>query len=126
MSLAEYFQQTKGVGVLATSDASGKVDVAIYARPYVIDDNNVAFSMLERLTYANISANPHAAYLFIEDAEGYKGKRFSLAKTGEETDEKKILEIKKQYTRTYSSAAAMKHFVYFRIDEVRPLVGGIK
>jgi len=32
MKLSEYFEQAKGIGVLATADAHGKVNVAIYAR----------------------------------------------------------------------------------------------
>jgi hypothetical protein len=38
MDLKEYFNDTKGVGVLATSDADGKVDAAIYARPHFMED----------------------------------------------------------------------------------------
>ena len=31
MKLSEYFEKTKGIGVLATTDASGQVNQAIYA-----------------------------------------------------------------------------------------------
>ena len=81
MSLADYFENTKGLGVLATSDSDGNVDIAIYSRPYVIDETTIAFSMLERLSYANIQSNPRAAYLFMERGEGYVGKRLYLTKT---------------------------------------------
>ncbi len=37
MKLIEYFESAKGTGVLATSNASGEVDAALYARPHVID-----------------------------------------------------------------------------------------
>ena len=83
MDLATYFENTKGTGILSTSDLKGNVDAAIYARPYVIDENTIAFSMLERLSYANIQANPKAAYLFVEHGEGYTGKRLYLTKTHE-------------------------------------------
>ena len=43
MSLRDYFENTQGFGVLATADADGAVDVAVYARPHVIDDHTVAF-----------------------------------------------------------------------------------
>lgn len=33
MGLRDYFENAKGTGVLATADADGKVDVAIYSRP---------------------------------------------------------------------------------------------
>ena len=40
MNLAEYFEKAKGTGILATSSSDGDVDLAIYARPYVIDNRN--------------------------------------------------------------------------------------
>jgi hypothetical protein len=43
MSLNEYFENTKGTGVLATADENGNVDVAIYARPHCQDEKTVAF-----------------------------------------------------------------------------------
>jgi len=39
MNLGEYFDRAKGYGILATADATGKVNAAIYARPYFSDDN---------------------------------------------------------------------------------------
>jgi hypothetical protein len=33
MSLKDYFDNAKGYGVLATADAAGKVNTAIYSRP---------------------------------------------------------------------------------------------
>ena len=82
MKLREYFENTKGVGVLATADAEGKVDVAIYSRPHFLgdDDTEIAFIMNDRLSHDNVDANPHAAYLFIEETAGYVGKRLSLTK----------------------------------------------
>ena len=51
MDLSEYFDQTKGRGVLATADAAGKVNAAVYAHPYFMDGNTVVFIMAERLTH---------------------------------------------------------------------------
>jgi hypothetical protein len=124
MTLAEYFNNITGLGILATSDADGKVNLAIYARPYVIDENKIAFSMLERRSYKNIQSNPKAAYMFVEQAEGYKGKRLYLVKTGEETDAKLISQIKEQHKKRYSSESSGKHLVYFEITETRQLIGG--
>ena len=38
MRLDEYFENARGVGVLSTSDAGGKVNAAIYGRPHFMDD----------------------------------------------------------------------------------------
>jgi hypothetical protein len=123
MSLAEYFAAIKGTGILATSDAEGNVDIAIYARPYIIDEKIIAFSMLEKLSYANIQSNPKAAYMFIEDGVGHVGKRFRLTMTSEEDDPERIKEIKQLHSRRYGSQDKVRHLVYFSIDKTRPLVG---
>jgi hypothetical protein len=123
MDLRGYFESAKGVGILATSDASGAVDAAIYAKPCIIDDNTIAFSMLERLSYANISSNPHAAYMFLEDTEGYAGKRLYLTKVREETDSNRIKELKKKHSKIFKPDEINRHLVYFTIDKIRPLVG---
>jgi hypothetical protein len=126
MSLTEYFEKIKGLGVLATSDSEGNVDIAVYSRPYIIDENTIAFSMLEKLSYSNIQSNPKAAYMFVEDGPGYNGKRLHITKTGEEKDPERIKGIKKQHTRTREPDEKIRHLVYFTIDKIRPLVGDKK
>ena len=123
MSLAEYFENIKGLGALATSDCEGNVDIAVYSRPYIIDEKTIAFSMLERLSYSNVQSNPKAAYMFIEQGEEYAGKRLHLTKTGEEKDPERIKEIKQQHTKTREPDEKVRHLIYFTVDKIRPLVG---
>jgi len=122
MSLAEYFENTKGLGVLATADGGGNVDAALYARPHVVDEENIAFIMSDRLSHNNVSANPKCVYLFVEEGEGYKGKRLYLTMTGEETDKEKIESLRRKKF-DYKDPSATKYLVSFHIDNVRPLVG---
>ena len=123
MNLDDYFGTVNGIGVLATSDSSGNVDVAIYARPYIIDEKTIAFSMLERLSYANVQSNPKAAYMFVEQDQGYVGKRLYLRRIGEEKDPERITEIRQQHARSYEPDDKIRHLVYFSVDKIRPLVG---
>ena len=123
MSLAEYFEDIKGLGVLATSDLDGNVDIAVYSRPYIINEKTVAFSMLEKLSYSNIQSNPKAAYMFVEEGAGYKGKRLHLTKTGEEKDEERIKQIKQQHPKAKDYDGKVRHLIYFSVDKIRPLVG---
>lgn len=121
MSLANYFDNVKGIGILGTADAEGKVDLAIYSRPQVLDEETVTFLMEDHLSHRNIGANPHAAYLFLEDTEGYNGLRMHLTKTLEETDPRKI-EARRGASRVGEDFAATEGFlVQFKVDEVRPL-----
>lgn len=123
MSLAEYFATIKGTGILATSDSDGNVDAAIYARPYIIDEKTIVFSMLDRLSFRNVQSNPKAAYMFIEQSEGYAGKRLYLTMSGEEKDTERIKAIKQLHSRTHGSQETIRHLVYFSVDKIRPLVG---
>ncbi|MCL5281117.1 MAG: pyridoxamine 5'-phosphate oxidase family protein [Planctomycetes bacterium] len=121
MSLANYFENVKGIGILGTADPEGKVDLAIYTRPYVIDEETVAFLMENHLSHRNVTANPHAAYLFLEDADGYNGLRMHLTKTAEETDPKKIEALRRRSRVAEDFAALDAFLVQFKVDEVRPL-----
>ena len=121
MKLREYFESVKGRGVLATADAEGRVDAAVYAMPHFIDDATIAFIMRDRLTHKNLQSNSHAAYLFIESGEGYAGKRLFLTKTREEEDSELLYSLRrKKYPGDESEP---KFLVFFQIDKVLPLVG---
>jgi len=123
MNLGEYFATVEGTGILATSDSHGNVDIAIYARPYMIDEKTIVFSMLDRLSFKNVKSNPKAAYMFIEQGEGYAGKRLYLTMTGEEKDPEQIKAIRQLHSRTHGSQETVRHLVYFSVDKIRPLVG---
>ena len=125
MSLSEYFEKAKGFGVLATTDAAGQVNQAIYTKPLFLekdDDSTCCFIMANRLTHDNVSHNPSAAYLFIEHGEGYAGKRLSLIVGDEDADPEKIKAIRRRYNLPLSDEEC-KYLVHFRIDGVRPLIG---
>lgn len=124
MTLAQYFETTKGVGVLSTADKNGKVNAAIYGRPHFIDDQTIAFIVSDRLTRANLLTNPHAAYLFKEDGS-YQGKRLYLTMTREEKDSPLIGELRrrKHHDPGDKEKTESKFLVYFSLDQVLPLIG---
>lgn len=126
MNLGEYFETTTGRGVLATADASGKVDAAVYSRPHFIDETTVAYIMTDRLTHANLQSNPHAAYIFVESpGETFTGKRLYLTKIKETTDQEEIDKIRwrKSYVIPNGDKEKKRYLVHFRIDKVLPLIG---
>ena len=123
MNLSGYFENTEGTGILATADSNGNVDIALYARPHAIDEQTVAFIMNEHLSYKNLTSNPKAAYLFLEEGTGYKGKRLYLTKIREDTDAELITSMKKRKTEKYNDSDSKKHLVYFRVDKIRVLIG---
>ena len=122
--LKTYFETTKGTGVLATADNEGKVDAAIYARPHFMEDGTVAVIMNDRLTHANIRVNPHAAFLFIEEGKGYKGKRLYMTMVREEEESELLYELKRrQYPSKAEASKGPKFLVFFTIDKALPLIG---
>jgi hypothetical protein len=123
MDLKAYFENTKGRGVLATADGQGKVDVAVYARPHVMEDGSLAFIMADRLTHHHLQSNDHAAYLFMEDGPGYKGVRLFLSKVREETDSQLIETLQRRKYASEEGEGKSRFLVTFRVDKVLPLIG---
>jgi hypothetical protein len=124
MELKEYFENTKGSGVLSTADAQGKVNSAIYGRPHFMDQDTVAFIAADRLTHANLQSNPSAVYLFKENGS-YEGRRLYLTMTREEKDSPLIDEIRRRKYRAVEDnyKSESKFLIYFKIDKVLPLIG---
>jgi hypothetical protein len=122
MQLKEYFDTTKGMGVLATADGEGRVNAAVYARPHFLDDGSLAFIMRDRLSHHNLQSNPHAAFLFREEGAGYRGVRLHLTKTREETGTALVAELCRR-CRMDQSKDAVRFLVAFSIDRELPLIG---
>lgn len=122
--LQDYFENHKGTGVVATSDKEGRVDLAVYSRPHIMDDGSFALIMRDRLTHHNLQSNPHAAYMFIEAGPGYKGKRFFLTKIREEEGGELLETIKRKKRSPEEDALhGEKFLVFFKVDKELPLIG---
>lgn len=127
MNVKSFFDGKKGYGVLATADVHGKVNAAIYATPHVIDDQTIAFIMRDRLTHHNLRANPHAAYLFKEEGGGYQGVRLFLTKLREEQDTELLYSMRrKEYPADKEPESGPLFLVFFKVNEVLPLIGAGK
>jgi hypothetical protein len=125
MDLGNYFENKKGLGILATADDEGRVDLAVYSRPHIIDEKTIAFIMDDRLTHRNLLSNNHAAYLFTEEGPGYKGIRLFLTKIREERDTELLYSIRRRkYASPQGEGEEPRFLVFFTIDKVLPLIGG--
>ena len=124
MTLYEYLHNTLGKGVLATADAEGRVDAAIYSKPHILEDGTLAFIMRDHLTHHNIGSNPHATYLFIEDGPHYRGVRLFLKKVREDTDPDLIAKMTRRHlTPEQDRERGPKFLVYFSLRKLLPLIG---
>jgi hypothetical protein len=122
--LKDYFESKQGTGIFATTDPEGRVDVAIYAKPLVIDETTVAFVMRQRLSHQNLKQTMHVAYMFLESGGGYEGKRLYLTKIREEINATLAEAMRKQQPDIFPEGDdSNKFIVIFHVDRVRPLVG---
>ncbi len=125
VKLSKYFEETQGIGVLATTDASGQVNQAIYGRPHFLDeddDGTCSFIMSNRLSHNNVKHNLSASYLFVEEGKDYVGRRLSLRLIGEEIDPERIKAVRHRNIPTISEEES-KYLVHFHIEGLRPLIG---
>lgn len=123
MDLREYFESTAGLGILSTADQEGNVDAAIYAKPHVTVDGNIAFIMNDSVTYSNITQNPQACYLFKEEGQAYTGKRLYLQKISETENTDQIIGLQKKCHCLCDEDKNKKRFlVYFAIIKERHII----
>ena len=121
LELQTYFDNKKGLGVLATADSNGKVNAAVYSRPHFLEDGTIAYIMRDRLTHLNIQSNPQAAYLFVEDGPGYQGRRLYLKKIREEEGGELLQSLRRRSDK--KDEEETRFLVVFEIEEVLPLIG---
>ncbi|MEE4243361.1 MAG: pyridoxamine 5'-phosphate oxidase family protein [Desulfopila sp.] len=122
MKLHDYFENNKGRGVLSTADRAGNVNAAVYARPHMMEDQQIAFIMRDRLSHKNIQENPHAAYLFMTEGQGYSGVRLYLEKVSETENAAEIDELQRR-KKNYEEEAGPRFLVYFKVTKILPLIG---
>ena len=124
MTLTEYLDNVSGKGILATADAQGRVDAAIYSKPHILEDGTLAFIMRDHLTHHNIGTNPYGAYMFIEDGPHYRGIRLFLRKLREDTDPDLIARMTRRHlTPEQDREKGAKFLVYFSLEKILPLIG---
>ena len=125
MTLKDYFEQSKGKGIIATADAKGKVGMAVYARPHFVSEKTAVFIMADRLMHKNLQANPSASYLFVEEGPRYRGKRLYLTKIKEEKDSDLVNQLRRKegcpVDESYKQG--QRFVVYFKVNKVLPLIG---
>lgn len=124
MDLGHYFETTDGTGILATCDQKYQISQAVYSKPFVVDENTVAFVMKQRTSHRNLSDHLNASYLFIEKGDGYKGIRFRLTMIKEEKNRSLTSALRDKQPCIYPEGDDSDAFlVFFQVGTVRSLVG---
>jgi hypothetical protein len=123
--LMEYFNKQPRLGALATSSKDGKVNIAYFGSPRMIDEKTVFQGMGKNRTYANLQENPNAVFMIMEPGKAvteWKGVRVYLKMTECQTSGEKLDGIKAEIAKAAGEGAAkmMHAAVTFEVQEIRP------
>jgi hypothetical protein len=125
--LMEYFNRQPRIGAMGTAGKDGKVDVAVFGSPRMIDEKTVVMGLGRNRTFLNLQENPHAVFIIMEPGKSlaeWKGLRVYLKMKSSATSGKAFETLREQIARVIGEQAAkMIHAaVTFEVMEVRPII----
>ena len=125
--LMEYFNKQPRIGTLSTAGKNGKVDVAYFGSPRMIDEKTVVMTVRKNQTFANLQENPNAVFMILEQAgapPGWKGVRVYVKMTEYQTSGEKLETMKKAIAQKIGEDAAksMHAALTFEVQAIRPLM----
>ncbi len=127
VELMELFNKRPRIGTLSTSSKDGKVNVAVFGSPQMVDENTVIMGIGNNRSYKNLKENPNAVFIVLEPGKGimdWKGARVYLRAVSIE-ESGGFYETVREGIRKVAGdqAAKMIHAaVRFEVTEVRPIV----
>ncbi len=121
-----YLQAEGRSNVLATTDKSGKVNLAVFGSLALADDATVIVMVGDNRTYVNLQENPLASCLVTlhgKTGMQQEGCRIYLKVRSIEDEGKMFSDIKEKVRARVGGAAEMlKHLVRFDVQEIRPIL----
>jgi hypothetical protein len=125
--LMAYFNRQPRIGTLSTASNEGKVDVAVFGSPRMIDGKTVVMGLGKNRSFSYLQQNPHAVYIILEPGKtlaDWKGIRVYLTVKNIATSGKMLDDFKSNLSKVAGeAAAAMIHAaVRFEVEEIRPIV----
>ena len=125
--LMEYFNKQPRLGCMSTSGKDGKVNVACFGSPRMVDEKTVVMALRKNRTFDNLRENPNAVFMIMEPGKTsseWKGVRVYLKMKEYETSGGEIEKARAQAAKAVGEEAAKAIYaaVTFEIGEVRPIV----
>ena len=125
-TVKKYLEQEGRANVLATSDKSGKVNVAMFGSYQLMDDSSVIVMLGDNRSYKNLKEIPHAACMVMMHGKtglATEGCRLYMKVRAMEDEGEKWNEVREKIRARIGDAANMlKHLVWFDIVEARPIL----
>jgi len=124
--LVEYFNKMPRLGTLSTANKAGKVNVAYFGSPRMIDEKTIFMGCGKNRTFVNLQENQMPFFMIMEPGKSlpeWKGVRLYLKMTECQTSGQKLETLKAQIREKGGEAAAkmMHAAITFEIQELRPL-----
>ena len=125
--LMEYFNKQPRLGCMSTSGQDGKVNVACFGSPRMVDEKTVVMALRKNRTFDNLRENPNAVFMIMEPGKKsseWKGVRVYLKMKEYATSGEKLEKVRAQTAKAVGEEAAKAIYasVTFEIEEVRPIV----
>ena len=119
--------QTEGrASILATSDKSGKVNVAMFGSYQLVDDSSVLVMLGDNRSFQNLKENPHAACIVMlhgKTGMATDGCRLYMKVCTIEDEGEKWNDVREKIrARIGNGADMLKHLVLFDIVEARQIL----
>ena len=126
----EMFNRENRVGALATANANGEVNAAVFGSPRMIDEDTVIMAIGDNRSFKYLQENPKASFIVIEPGNtpaSWKGIRLylevdSFERYGE------VLDSFRENIRKVAgnrSADAIRAAIRFKVVEIRPLIAPV-
>jgi len=117
--------EKEGIGIMGTCDEEGWVNMAIYSPPIITSESLLVFAATERLTYKNLRENPRAMFMYVTNDINWDGARIRLCLVKDEVSGSMLERLKARFKEMgyFALALEIKHALYFKIEETRPLKG---
>jgi hypothetical protein len=125
--LMDYFNKQPRMGCMSTSGKDGKVNVACFGSPRMVDEKTVVMATRKNRTFDNLRENPNAVFMIMEPGKTsseWKGVRVYLKMKESETSGEKIEKARAQTAKAVGEEAARAIYaaVTLEVEEVRPIV----
>jgi hypothetical protein len=123
----EMFNRENRIGALATSNANGDVNAAVFGSPRMIDEDTVIMAIGDNRSFKYLQENPKASFIVIEPGKtpaSWKGIRLYLEVDGFERYGE-VLDSFRENIRKLAgnkSADAIQAAIRFKVLDVRPLI----
>lgn len=112
--------------ILATSDRTGSVNLAMFGSCQLMDDESVIVMLGDNRSYSNLRENPHAACMVMLHGKtglATEGCRLYLKVRSMEDEGEQWIGVRDKIRARIGGAADMlKHLVWFDIVEARPIL----